>query len=299
MKLYYPNMSYKTQTKEVPVTFPPQSQSSQPGDETKMEPEPIFDNPNYVGTGKLKDRGIIITGGDSGIGRAVAVAYAKEGADISIVYYNENKDAEITKECIEKLGRKCILIPGDLQNEAFCKDVVQRTFSDFKRVDCVVNNAGVQFLQERLEDITAEQLDATFRINIYPMFYITKAALPLMQKGSSIINTTSVTAYRGSPKLIDYSSTKGAIVSFTRSLALSLVSQGIRVNGVAPGPIWTALQPSSRPAEMITTFGGDTPMQRAGQPVELAPTYVYLASDDSSYVTGQILHVDGGDSMSS
>lgn len=299
MKLYYPNMSYKTETKEVPVTFPAQSQSNQPGDETQMKPEPIFDNPNYVGTGKLKDKSIIITGGDSGIGRAVAVAYAKEGADISIVYYNENKDAEITKEYIENLGRKCILIPGDLQNEDFCKDVAQKTFSEFKRLDCLVNNAGVQFLQDSLENITAEQLDTTFRVNVYSMFYITKAALKFMQKGSTIINTTSVTAYKGSPQLIDYSSTKGAIVSFTRSLALSLVSQGIRVNGVAPGPIWTALQPSSRPAEMITTFGADTSMQRAGQPVELAPTYVYLASDDSSYVTGQILHVDGGDSMSS
>lgn len=296
---YYPYFGYKTECKNVPITFPPQHQPVQPGLEYVMSPRPIFNDPNYIGTGKLKDKVAIVTGGDSGIGRAVSLAFAKEGADIVIVYFNEHVDARETKALIEAQQRRCILLPGDLRDESFCRRIVDDTISAFGRLDILVNNAGVQFPQNSLEDITSEQLEDTFRTNIFPMFYVTKAALPHLKQGSTIINTTSVTAYKGAELLIDYSSTKGAIVSFTRSLALSLVSKGIRVNGVAPGPIWTPLQPASYTAEYITTFGLDTPMKRAGQPVELAPTYVYLASDDSTFVTGQILHVNGGSFLGS
>lgn len=299
MNFYYPYLGYKTECQQVPIAFPPQHQPMQPGFEYLMCPRPIFDNPNYIGTGKLRGKVALITGGDSGIGRAVAVAFAKEGADITIAYFNEHEDARETKAYIEAQGRKCLLIPGDLREEAFCRKIVEDTIGRFGHLDVVVNNAGVQFPQSSLEDITAEQLEDTFRVNIFSFFYVTRAALPHLKCGSTIINTASVTAYRGNKTLIDYSSTKGAIVSFTRSMALSLVSKGIRVNGVAPGPVWTPLQPASYPAEYITTFGTDTPMKRAAQPVELAPTYVYLASDDSTYVTGQILHVNGGSSFSS
>jgi NAD(P)-dependent dehydrogenase (short-subunit alcohol dehydrogenase family) len=259
-----------------------------------MHPRPIFDNPDYVGICKLKDKVAIITGGDSGIGRAVALAFAKEGADIAIVYFNEHQDANEIKTIIESKGRSCILIPGDLREEAFSRDIVNITLDKLGHIDILVNNAGVQFTQESILDISAQQLDDTFKTNIYSMFYLTKAVLPHLSSGSTIINTTSVTAYAGNKELIDYSSTKGAIASFTRSLALSLVDKGIRVNGVAPGPFWTPLQPSSWSADHITSFGLDTPMERAGQPVELGPTYVYLASEDSTYTTGQIIHVNGG-----
>lgn len=299
MTLYYKYLGYKIECKRIPIAFPPQSQPIQPGLETLMQPKPIFDNPNYIGTGKLKDKVALITGGDSGIGRAVSLAFAKEEADIAIVYFNEHEDARKTKELVENQGRKCILIAGDLRNESFCIESVEKTLSSFGHLDVLVNNAGVQFPQTTLENISAEQLDDTFRTNIYPMFHVTKAALKYLKSGSTIINTTSINAYIGNEILMDYSSTKGAIVSFTRSLARSLVSKCIRVNGVAPGPIWTPLQPASYTAEYITTFGVNTPMKRAGQPVELAPTYVYLASEDSSYVTGQVIHVNGGDYMSS
>lgn len=297
--MYYPYLGYKIECKKVPITFPPQHQPMQPGLETLMCPRPIFDNPDYIGSGKLKNKVALITGGDSGIGRAVSLAFAKEGAEIVIVYFNEHEDAEETKALVETQGRNCILISGDLREEAFCKKIVKDTISTFGHLDVLVNNAAVQFPQNSLEDITAEQLEDTFRTNIFPYFYVTKAALPHLKSGSTIINTTSLVAYSGNKILIDYSSTKGAIVSFTRSLALSLVSKGIRVNGVAPGPIWTPLQPASYPADYIATLGSDTPMKRAGQPVELAPTYVYLASDDSTYVTGEILHVNGGSFISS
>ncbi len=264
-----------------------------------MYPRPIFNNPEYVGSGKLKNKVALITGGDSGIGRAVSLDFAKEGADIAIVYFNEHVDATETKALIEAQGRKCILIAGDLREESFCKRIVKDTLCTFGHLDILVNNAGVQFPQDSLEDITAEQLEDTFRTNIFSMFYVTKAALPYLKKESSIINTASITAYNGAKLLIDYSATKGAIVSFTRSLALSLVSKGIRVNGVAPGPTWTPLIPSSYSAEYVSTFGLDTSMKRAGQSVELAPAYVYLASDDSTFVTGQILHVDGGSFLGS
>jgi len=297
--LYYPYFGYKMECKKVPITFPPQHQSVQPGLETIMVPRPIFNNPDYMGSDKLKNKVAIITGGDSGIGRAVSLAFAKEGADIVIVYLDEHVDAKETKALVEACGRKCILIAGDLREESFCKKIVNDTICAFGHLDVLVNNAGVQFPQNCLEDITSQQLEDTFRTNIFPLFYVTKAALPHLKNGSTIINTASVTAYRGAKLLIDYSSTKGAIVSFTRSLALSLVSKGIRVNSIAPGPVWTPLQPSSYDAEYITTFGLDTPMKRAGQPAELAPSYVYLASDDSTYVTGQILHVDGGSYLGS
>jgi NAD(P)-dependent dehydrogenase (short-subunit alcohol dehydrogenase family) len=294
MVLSYPYYGYTVKCTEDIETFPPQHQPVQPGIEAIMYPRPIFDNPEYIGSGKLKDKIALITGGDSGIGRAVSVAFAKEGADIVIVYLYEHVDAEATKGMVESLGSRCILIPGDLRDESFCKRIVEITISSFGHLDILVNNAGVQFPQASLLDITTEQLENTFRTNIFPLFHVTKAALPHLKRGSSIINTASITAYTGNKLLIDYSSTKGAVVSFTRSLALNLVDRGIRVNGVAPGPVWTPLIVSSYSAEYVTTFGLDTPMKRAGQPVELAPTYVYLASDDSTYVTGQILHVNGG-----
>lgn len=293
--LYSKNLGTKEEVKSTPVTFPNQTQDLQPGLEKLMDPRPIFDNSNYVGTGKLKDKVAIVTGGDSGIGRAVSLFYAKEGADIVVVYYNEHEDANETKELIENVGRRCLLISGDLKDEEFCKNVVRQTIETFKHLDILVNNACVQFPQNSIEDITAEQLKNTFETNVFSMFYLTKAVLPHLKFGDAIINTTSVTAYKGSQTLIDYSSTKGAIVTFTKSLALSLADKGIRVNGVAPGPIWTPLIPASSKDDKITTFGSDTLMKRAGHPVELAPTYVYLASTDSTYVTGQILHVNGGD----
>lgn len=295
----YPYYSYVLKCEYQPISFPPQHQPVQPGLETLMCPKPIFDNPDYKGSGKLMDKVALISGGDSGIGRAVSLAFAKEGADIAIVYLYEHEDAEMTKCLVEKQGRHCLLIPGDLREEDFCIHCVEATISTFGKLDILVNNAGVQFPQNSLSDITSEQLENTFKTNIFSMFYVTKAALNHLKEGSAIINTASITAYRGAKLLIDYSATKGAIVSFTRSLALSLVEKKIRVNGVAPGPTWTPLIPSSYSAEYVSTFGLDVPMKRAGQPVELAPVYVYLASDDSSYVTGQIMHVDGGGFISS
>lgn len=277
-----------------PSSFPPQHQPIQPGIEALMNPRPIFDNPNYKGSDKLKDKVAIITGGDSGIGRAVSLAFAKEGADIVIVYLYEHEDAEETKNLVESQGSRCLLIAGDLKKEDFCKKIVDDTIKTFGKLDILVNNAAIQFYKPNLLDITAKQLEDTFRTNVFPLFFVTQAALPYLKPGSSIINTASVTAYRGNKDLIDYSSTKGAIVSFTRALAINLVSQGIRVNGVAPGPVWTPLIPSSYPAEEVEKFGKDSPMDRAAQPVELAPAYVYLASEDSTYVTGEIIHVNGG-----
>jgi len=296
---WYPYLGYQEECQQVPIQFPPQHQPVQPGLETLMEPKPVFDRPSYIGTGKLKDKVALITGGDSGIGRATAVAFAKEGADICIAYYNEHEDAQITKSCIEAQGRRCLLMAGDIRDEMFCREAVACTVSTFGGPDILVNNAGVQFPQASIEDIPVNQMILTFEVNFFGLFIMTKTALPYLKCGSSIINTTSITAYLGDDQLIDYSSTKGAIVSFTRAMARSLVSKGIRVNAVAPGPIWTPLQPASWPACVMPTFGSDTPMKRAGQPVELAPTYVYLASEDSSYVTGQVLHVDAGQSMQS
>ena len=274
--------------------FPPQHQNHQPGTETEMDPRPISVDERYQGSGKLKNKVAIITGGDSGIGKSVSIYFAKEGAAVVIVYLNEFQDATETKQIIEAQGRECLLLAGDIGNEDFCNDVIEKTIAKFNRIDILVNNAAEQHPQTSISDITAQQLERTFRTNIFSMFYLTKAALPHLKQGSSIINTASITAYQGHESLLDYSATKGAIVSFTRSLAKSLATKGIRVNGVAPGPIWTPLIPSTFHAEHVAQFGADTPMGRAGQPCELAPSYVFLASDDSTYVSGQMIHVNGG-----
>ncbi|ASB60323.1 short-chain dehydrogenase [Bacillus sp. A053] len=273
-------------------TLPPQHQNQQPGFEYLMDPCPVFDKPKKAK--KLEGKTAIITGGDSGIGRAVSVLFAKEGANVVIVYLNEHQDAEETKQYVEKEGVKCLLIAGDVGDEAFCNDVVRRASQAFPSIDILVNNAAEQHVQPSIEKITSHQLLRTFQTNIFSMFYLTKAVLPHLKKGSSIINTASITAYKGNKTLIDYSATKGAIVTFTRSLSQSLVQQGIRVNAVAPGPIWTPLIPASFAAKDVEVFGSDVPMERPGQPVEVAPSYLYLASDDSTYVTGQTIHVNGG-----
>lgn len=274
---------------------PPQHQERQPGIESEMTPRPAYEGEQQDVFSKLAGKVAIITGGDSGIGRAVAVAFAREGADIAIAYLDEHEDAKETKWQVENEGQKCLLIPGDVCEEAHCMDIVEKTVAEYGRLDIVVNNAAVQYPQENLEDITREQLEKTFRTNIFPHFFLTKAALKYLKKGSAIINTTSVTAYRGSSHLIDYASTKGAIVGFTRSLSTALAERGIRVNGVAPGPIWTPLIPASFSEEQVATFGNDVPLKRPGQPEEVASCYVFLASNDSSYMTGQILHPNGGE----
>ncbi|MBW4668718.1 MAG: glucose 1-dehydrogenase [Cyanomargarita calcarea GSE-NOS-MK-12-04C] len=276
-------------------TLQPPQQQETPGKESEMTPKPSSDNPEYKGSGKLKGKVALITGADSGIGRAVAIAYAKEGADVAILYLNEDDDAKETKDTVEKYGQRAVTIAGDIGNEAFCQQAVEQTVSTFGRLDILVNNAAEQHPQESIENITEQQLERTFRTNIFSMFFLTKAAMKHLREGSAIINSTSVTAYKGNQQLLDYSSTKGAIVAFTRSLSQSLISKKIRVNGVAPGPIWTPLIPSTFPEEKVERFGQQVPMQRAGQPEEVAPSYVFLASDDSSYMSGQILHPNGGD----
>ncbi|WP_071461143.1 SDR family oxidoreductase [Bacillus massilinigeriensis] len=281
-------------TNENKQGFPPQHQNQQPGTEGEMNPEPVNIADYYKGADKLKGKTALITGGDSGIGKSVAVYFAKEGCDVAIVYLEESEDANETKRLVEAEGSECLLLAGDLGNEVFCKEVVEKTMDRFGKLDILVNNAAEQHPQDSLLDISAEQLEKTFRTNIFSVFHLTKAALPHLQKGSAIINTSSITAYKGNPKLIDYSATKGAIVTFTRSLAMSLADKGIRVNSVAPGPIWTPLIPSTFDADEVAKFGTDTPFGRAGQPFELAPAYVYLASDDSTYVSGQTIHVNGG-----
>jgi NAD(P)-dependent dehydrogenase (short-subunit alcohol dehydrogenase family) len=277
-----------------PDSFPKQEQT-QPGDEYKMVPKPEFIRKGYKGSDKLKAKKALITGGDSGIGRSAALHFAREGADVAIVYYNEHKDAEETKKLIEKEGQKCFLISGDLKDEAFCKKAVAEAKKALGGLNILVNNAAVQYPKTEFKDITGKQVRDTFETNIISFFYVTREAMKHLKKGDCIINTTSVTAYRGSEHLIDYSSTKGAIVSFTRSASAMLAEKGIRVNGIAPGPVWTPLIPATFTSEEVAKFGQDVPMKRAGQPSEIGPAYVFLASEDASYITGQIIHINGGE----
>lgn len=276
-------------------TIPAQHQTHNPGLESKMTPEPEYIKKDYRPSGKLKNKVAIITGGDSGIGRAIAIAYAVEGANVVIQYLNEHIDAKKTKKLVEDAGRECLLICGDLREEKFCKSIVTKTIGYFGKLDVVVNNAAEQFPQDDFLEIKTDELIDTFRVNIFPLFHIIKAAIPYLKKGSSIINTASVTAYRGSDHLIDYSATKGAIVTLTRSLSKQLIKKGIYVNAVAPGPIWTPLIASTFSAKEVKKFGTNTPMGRAGQPSEVSPCYVFLASNDSSYMSGQVLHPNGGE----
>ena len=279
-------------------TLPPQTQDRQPGHETDMNPKPQY-TPRYPGSGRMSGKVALITGGDSGIGRAVAVLFAREGADVAIVYLDENEDAQETRRLVEQEGRSCLLIAGDIGDEAFARLAVEQVIDKFGRLDTLINNAAEQHPQKMLQDISAEQLERTFRTNIFGIFFVTQAAMPHLKEGATIVNTTSVTAYRGSPELLDYSATKGAILAFTRSLSKKLAEKGIRVNGVAPGPIWTPLIPSTFPAEKVAKFGSDTPMKRPGQPNEVASCFLFLACEDSSYMTGAVLHPNGGDATES
>ena len=275
--------------------IPPQTQDEQPGKEKLMVPKPQDDDPNYRGSDKLKGKVALITGGDSGIGRATAIAFAKEGADVAILYLNEHEDAKETQAKVKKYGQRCEIIAGDIGDDAFCHEAVEKTVRSLGRLDILVNGAAEQHPQEDIQDISKEQLERTFRTNIFSFFYMTQAALKHLKEGGVIINTTSVTAYKGNDMLLDYSSTKGAIVAFTRSLSKNLAKKGIRVNAVAPGPIWTPLIPATFDEKKVAEFGKNTPMERAGQPSEVAPSYVFLASNDASYMTGQVLHPNGGD----
>ncbi len=299
----YGNTAYKyfndigLEVKEYSILAPEQEQKTQPGMEYAMNPKPIFDNPCYQGSGKLKDKVTIITGADSGLGRAAAIAFVKEGAKVVIPYYDEHEDAKYTKEYIEKLGGECLLISGDLQDKSFSKKIVNMTLEKFGKINILVNNAGVQYQADKLECISDEQFDKTMKVNVYGMFYLTKEVLPYLHEGDSIINLTSVTTFYGEPQLIDYVTTKGAIVGFTRALARNLALRKIRVNAIAPGFFWTPLQPACWVKEKIPSLGAEAAMARGAMPYELAPTFVFLASDDSSYVTGQVIHNNGGQIM--
>lgn len=274
---------------------PEQHQEGQPGRQAPMTPQPGSEDREYRGSGKLEGKVALITGGDSGIGRAVAIAFAREGADVAIVYLSEHEDAETTRREVEQEGRRCIAIGGDVGDEQFCRHAVQQAVRELGHLDVLVNNAAEQHVKDSIHAISEEQLLRTFRTNVFALFFMVKAALEHLGEGSAIVNTTSVTAYRGSSHLMDYAASKGAIVAFTRSLSANLVSKGIRVNAVAPGPIWTPLIPATFPEEHVAKFGSDVPMERAGEPSEVAPSYVFLASDDSSYMTGQVLHPNGGE----
>lgn len=276
------------------IVAPEQSQNQQPGMEYLMKPLPIFDNPKYKGSEKLKDKVAIITGGDSGLGRTCAIYFVKEGAKVVIPYLNEHEDAMYTKEYIEKLGGECLLLSGDIRDKDFCKKIVNKTLEKFGKINILVNNAGVQYQQNSLECISDEQFDKTMKVNVYGMFYLTKCVLPYLKSGDTIINLSSVTTFYGEPQLIDYVTTKGAIVGFTRSLARNLALKNIRVNAIAPGYFWTPLQPACWVKEKIPSLGADAPMARMAMPYELGATFVFLASDDSSYVTGQVIHNNGG-----
>lgn len=279
------------------IIAPEQEQDGQPAMEYLMTPRPIFDNPEYKGNEKLKDKVAIITGGDSGLGRAAAIAFAKEGACVVIPYYNEHKDAMETKDYIEKLGGECVLLSGDITDKGFCQSIVEKTLERFGKIDILVNNAGVQYQADSILDISDEQFDHTMKVNIYGMFYLTKMVVPYLKEGASIINLSSITTFYGDPQLIDYVTTKGAIVGFTRSLARNLALKGIRVNAIAPGFFWTPIQPGCWVKEKIPSLGADSAMGRGAMPYELAPTFVFLASDDSSFVTGQVIHNNGGQVM--
>lgn len=278
-----------------PIKIPAQHQERQPGREYKMDPQPEYIRPGYKGSGKLENKAALITGGDSGIGRAVAIHFAREGADVAIVYLEEDRDAEETKKLVEAEGAKCILIEGDLRKPEFCKSAVEVTIAKLGRLDILINNAGEQFYQDDFTKVSDEQMEDTFNTNILAMLRVTREALKHMKKGGAIVNTTSITAYRGSDHLIDYSATKGAILSFTRALSANLAKKGIRVNGVAPGPIWTPLIPATFPKDAVKDFGKDQPLGRVGQPSEVATCFVFLASEDASYMTGQVLHPNGGE----
>ena len=275
-------------------TLPPQTQDTQPGHESPMHPKPAYE-PRFPGSGRLKGKVAIVTGGDSGIGRAVSALFAREGADVAIVYLNENDDAKETRRIVEGEGRACLALAGDVGDPAFCRSVVEQVTGRFGRLDVLVNNAAEQHPKKEVGEISPEQLERTFRTNIFGYFFMTQACMPHLKQGAAIINTGSVTAYRGSPELLDYSSTKGAIMAFSRSLAQAVVDKGIRVNGVAPGPIWTPLIPSTFPEDKVASFGANTPMKRPGQPNEVAPCFLFLACEDSSYITGSFLHPNGGD----
>ena len=279
-----------------PDQIPAQSQDSKPAHESEMTPKPIYDRDSYKGSEKLKGKVALITGGDSGIGRSVAVLYAKEGADVAIVYLDEHDDAKKTKELVEAQGQKCVIIPGDISGEQFCHEAVEKTVSELGKLDILVNNAAEQYMEDpkTMEDTDSARLGSIFSVNIFSMFYFCKAAIPHLKEGSTIINTTSINAFKGNASLLSYSTTKGAILAFTRSLSQSLLEKGIRVNGVAPGPIWTPFIPDAFPAEQVEGFGKSVPMKRPGQPVEVATCYVFLASEDSSYIAGQTLHPNGG-----
>jgi NAD(P)-dependent dehydrogenase (short-subunit alcohol dehydrogenase family) len=272
---------------------PAQKIRSKQGKEEKMEPRPVYEKEKDVL--RLRNKIAIITGGDSGIGKAVAIAFAKEGANVVIAYHEDHKDATATAERIQEIGQQCLLIPGDVSKQAHCKKIIQQTIKQFGKIDILVNNAAVQFPQEELKAITEKQLRQTFEVNFFAYVFLVQAAEPHLKEGASIINTTSVTAYRGSSHLIDYSSTKGAIVSFTRSLSGYFSKKQIRVNGIAPGPVWTPLIPATFPPSHVASFGSDVPLGRAGEPVEIAYAYVFLASDDASYITGQVIHPNGGE----
>ncbi len=288
---------YGLQVKKYKKIAPEQEQDKQPGLEYLMDPLPVFDNPSYKGSGKLKDKVAIITGGDSGLGRAAAVAFVKEGAKVVIPYYNEHEDALYTKRYLENLGGECLIMAGDITNRSFCKRIVTETLNKFGKIDILVNNAGVQYQQDKLEDISDSQFDWTMKVNVYGMFYLTKEVLPYLKSGASIINLSSITTFYGDPELIDYVTTKGAIVGFTRSLARNLALKNIRVNAIAPGFFWTPLQPACWVKEKIPSLGANSAMGRGAMPYELAPTFVFLASDDASYVTGQVIHNNGGEVM--
>jgi NAD(P)-dependent dehydrogenase (short-subunit alcohol dehydrogenase family) len=273
---------------------PPQKQAHQPGAEYKMEPQPEYIRESYRGADKLKDKVAIITGGDSGIGRAVAVHYAREGADCVIVHLAEDTDARETRRLVEAEGRRCLVLKGDVGEPAFCDEIVDKTLAEFGKLNVVVHNAAEQYDWDDITEIPPDQLQRTFQTNVFSHFYLTKAALPHMDEGDSIICTSSINAFKGNPTLIDYTATKGAIQGLVRSLAVPLAEKGIRVNSVAPGPVWTPLIPASFDAEKVASFGGQVPMNRAGQPSEMGPAYVYLACEESSYMSGQTLHLNGG-----